>query len=231
MDPTKNLIDDLPEPILMEIMGQTSMEYALVCKKLREILSIPQVTASTLISSGSEIDAWRRAIFRSEVLVEALLRNPTHRAGKDRLDSIGIGPLEYAIIKGKARAVELLVGAGVDADRVNKAFMKAVQMGRVEVLEILIDGGADVNFAEGTKRFTPLMVACINGRAACAKKLIDAGAEVDQLDENGHAALHYCRANVIWDTCFLPLYEKLTYPLAYLIKNKLKKNVGIVPFF
>lgn len=60
--------------------------------------------------------------------------------------------------------------------------MYAVDLGRVDVVEVLITGGADVNITRWDMRST-LMHASQKGYTAVAALLLKAGAEVNIQDE------------------------------------------------
>jgi ankyrin repeat protein len=64
-------------------------------------------------------------------------------------------------------------------NRENLAFIKACRYNSLEVLEILIRKGADVNF-QNKKRETPLIIACSSGSNNVVKFLIDKGANVNK---------------------------------------------------
>ena len=64
------------------------------------------------------------------------------------------------------------------------AMIAASTRGRVDVVESLIEAGADINKAtkNGT---TALIVASMEGHAATVKVLLQAGADVNKATENG----------------------------------------------
>ncbi|KAJ5558705.1 SPX N-terminal [Penicillium sp. DV-2018c] len=98
--------------------------------------------------------------------------------------------------------VQLLVDAGVDINYQDEqgetALHVAARFGHDECAQILLDGNddqkADTELAENTYGWTPLFIACVDGRLDVAKRLIAAGADVDRFDTSGwtakeHAAL------------------------------------------
>jgi len=70
----------------------------------------------------------------------------------------------------------------------DKALIKAAKNGHVDVVEELIQAGANVNFMNNWGK-RALVIAAKNGHANVVKKLIQAGAQVNTFDGNGHTAL------------------------------------------
>ncbi len=65
----------------------------------------------------------------------------------------------------------------------------AVTYGREDMMDLLIERGADVNAHDKTG-LTPLHVAAFMSRPACAEKLLTAGARIDATDNFGDTPLH-----------------------------------------
>lgn len=82
---------------------------------------------------------------------------------------------------------EKLKEMGVDLTAAE--FVKAAGEGSIEILELFIEAGFEVNSA-GPGGRTALMEACARGRIETAEKLLSAGAEVNLEDESGATALH-----------------------------------------
>ena len=66
--------------------------------------------------------------------------------------------------------------------------LKAVQAGKLDEVNSLLDRGADPN-EPGYEGMTPLIVAAIGGLAEVAAALLDRGAEIDRCDDCCHTAL------------------------------------------
>lgn len=99
--------------------------------------------------------------------------------------------------RGDVAAVTMLVDAGADInwrgsrDDAKPALFVAVEHDRVDVLQLLIARGADVNRREKFfhTHVTPLMTAALEGSENTARVLIAAGADVHYVDERGTTAL------------------------------------------
>ena len=101
----------------------------------------------------------------------------------------GQTPLFEAALAGQLEAVRFLLNHGADPrilsnDGAGPLFF-ACARGYVEIVDLLIEHGADVNasrrtaFPNGTQFCSPLEVAISNRHEGIAKKLVDAGANLD----------------------------------------------------
>lgn len=107
--------------------------------------------------------------------------------GKDlyKLDSgDGLTPLARAVNEQHTAIVRALLDAGASPDRggVEVPLASAASLGNLELVEMLLRVGADPNRL-GEDEYVPLMAA--NSRAV-AERLIQAGARVDAVDEDGN---------------------------------------------
>lgn len=66
--------------------------------------------------------------------------------------------------------------------------MEAASAGHLEIIELLLKHGADVN-ATSSSGNTPLMYACAGGHVNAVKLLLSSGANVEDHNENGHTPL------------------------------------------
>lgn len=72
----------------------------------------------------------------------------------------------------------------------SSVLMTASKLNKLDLVELLLDLGADVEFKNGSGK-TSLMVACYHGNLECARALINRGASWLTLDLSGFSALHY----------------------------------------
>ena len=92
--------------------------------------------------------------------------------------------------------VELLVQAGVDLDHQDDqgetALHVAARFGNLESALILMKGNedqrADMEVTENSFGWTPLHVACVDGHLAIVKLLIEAGIDLERVDDSGWTA-------------------------------------------
>lgn len=101
--------------------------------------------------------------------------------------------------QGDADEVLRLLDEGVPIDAVDNgrfpftALMHAAFRGRVEVVRLLLDRGADVT-REDLDSFTAITLAAREGHWEIVKLLTDHGADVDHSDGYGRSARDYARS-------------------------------------
>ena len=69
----------------------------------------------------------------------------------------------------------------------------AVESGDLQVLDMLIYAGGDVNWTAPSSRRTALMAAAHMGNPILVKRLIESGAKLNKKDSAGDTALHYAQ--------------------------------------
>lgn len=94
-------------------------------------------------------------------------------------------PLKDAISAGDFLEAERLVEAGEDA---NQGLINASAYGQSRIARMLIDRGADVNYANNIK-WTPLMSAVASGQKGMVELLIEKGADVNARHDYGGTPL------------------------------------------
>ena len=154
-----------------------------------------------LLAAGADVDAAddhgvtaldRAAENASLAVVETLL---TAGADVDAAQQSGLTPLMTAARTGNADVVRALVAGGADvnaavAETRSTALMWAVSEPHPEVIEVLLDAGADPA-ASTAKGFTPLMFAARNGDVEAARALIAAGVDVNAPSADGTHVLPF----------------------------------------
>ncbi|MBO7604900.1 MAG: ankyrin repeat domain-containing protein, partial [Elusimicrobiaceae bacterium] len=96
--------------------------------------------------------------------------------------------------QGNIEAVELLIKAGADKDKVTfieeNALIKASEEGHKEIVKILLDEGAFPGIIYRGKGKSPLIIAASNGNIEIVKMLLGAGANVNEKNWYGETALN-----------------------------------------
>ena len=110
-------------------------------------------------------------------------------ANADATQTSGLTPSMIAARTGSVRVVKALLahGANVNAATAETdvtALMWAVSAPHPDIVQVLIDSGADVRVSS-RKGVTPLMTAARSGDIAMAETLITAGADVNDLGSDG----------------------------------------------
>jgi ankyrin repeat protein len=112
--------------------------------------------------------------------------------------------ISLAAAIGEIDIVKTFIEAGADINAGNAddlgytPLMEAINDDRAEMVQFLLDNGADVN-ATDTIGGTALFRACVSARPELLKLLLKAGAAVDANNNEGSTALHYvCQHAVSW---------------------------------
>ena len=103
--------------------------------------------------------------------------------------------LMIACQKGNTDAIDALLNAGADPKSIDANGASCLHYAsdgdcRKEVLQKLIDCGADVNIKSKENR-TALMIACLNGNIDAINVLLNAKADTNIFDSNGNTWLHW----------------------------------------
>ncbi len=118
--------------------------------------------------------------------------------------------LLYAADAGEIEQVRvaLLKGAPVDFTTPEgvTALMYASAAGYVDVANLLIEMGADVNAKPFNSRRSALVAAVENGQVEVAELLIRNGAELTYIDNSGASLLHIAAGSMVWEMTDLLLY-------------------------
>ena len=129
-----------------------------------------------LLFFGTSAQAETRAVYESEELI-------AHRAEIRRLHA--------AVRVGDPDAVEAVLASGVDVND-TAALELAILMDRDDIVDLLIERGADIN-RPGLGGDLPLTVAARRGRPELMQRLIDRGADINQRDRRGMTALDHAQ--------------------------------------
>jgi len=112
---------------------------------------------------------------------------------------VNISNLVAAIMEGDVSRVKSLLG-GVSAEilaaelgtaeRQNRMLLKAAYKGMVEVVELLLDGGADINYFDGDRN-TALNFAARGNQISIAKLLLQRGCDANLSTERNYTPIDW----------------------------------------
>ena len=97
--------------------------------------------------------------------------------------------------KGDLEATKLFLAEGIDINATDEkgrtALMRAVEYQRTEIVALLLEKGADVNFTKVHFNRTALMEAASSGNPVIIKQLAESGAKINARDNTNYTALHF----------------------------------------
>ena len=232
-----SLLKQKPDVNAADVDGMTALIWAAHNNDLDAVKTLLAAGANAKAANRYEVTALSEAANSGNgAMIEALVK-----AGADVNAPFGEGetPLMTASRTGSVEGVKALLAAGAkvnatDSYRGQTALMWAVSENHPEVTKLLIDAKADVNLrstlfdfafrkvaAGGTQAvysrggLTALMLAARQGSTDCAKILLDAGANINEAEQ---------------DYGFTPLLEAIFndhYDLAaYLVDRKASLKEG-----
>lgn len=138
------------------------------------------------------LDVFEAAAFGDATRLAHLLDGDAALASARSAD--GFAPLHLAAFFGKADAARLLLDRGAEVDArgegwmVGTALQSAVSGRHPEVVDVLLEAGADPNVRQALG-WTPLLGAAHNGDAASVRSLLAAGADPRAINDEGRSVL------------------------------------------
>lgn len=134
------------------------------------------------------------------------------------LDCHGSTALIQAIKNNRSDIVEFLLEVGADpnvsGDFGHTALMEAARGSNLEIVHVLIESKANINAQDRKFKSTPLMRAVSAGQESVTRCLLEAGADLELLNNQGQAvttlAEKYCRnKNIIKLIQLAPFFKNL----------------------
>lgn len=164
----------------------THLSYGNV-KQVREYMQAHRVDVNALAGPGECEGLPLLQCAGSAGVMEILLQNGA------RIDQVTNGQtaLDHAASeKDGGEAARFLLKKGAKPS--GRTLHAAIWYENTELAYELIDMGVDVNYRDADQGYTPLLIACENGRPlSLIKKLIERGAKLDVVTNEGFAALHF----------------------------------------
>ncbi|MCE9506697.1 MAG: ankyrin repeat domain-containing protein [Alphaproteobacteria bacterium] len=160
---------------------------------------------------GAAINGWsllHRACEKGRARTVEVLLNAG--ANCNETTENGSTPLLIAVVRGHTEVVKVLLQFQAALETMNEHFVKtdakkrtafqlAVDRGQAELIEAMIEKGADVNRKDAEQK-TPLLCAIENGNLDLARLLVKAGADLNKpCDTYGTPLVYACAADTLDD--------------------------------
>lgn len=105
--------------------------------------------------------------------------------------------LHLAVVRGHPEMTRYLLEQDIDANispdpvRAPMPIIRAVNFGNTEIIRVLLEFGADLNYVDPNYGYGFLHMAAIRGDSAMARAFLDYGADISRLDNAGKQPLYY----------------------------------------
>lgn len=184
----------------VNIVGSISLHNACWCGPLDEIKILLNNGANPDLMDASGFTSLSAACKRNESAAEIVKFLLEHKNGANpnifSHENYISSPLVYACSQGKIEIIELLIHWGADVNIVNDYGDSLIHwVWKKEIIEILLRNGVDVNLVNKKNGKTPLCCACEKDNAEAIKVLLNNKANSDIADNDGKTPLFYARKN------------------------------------
>lgn len=173
------------------VYGDTLLIYA-VCNRQPEAVKL-LLDNKALVNATDALgrSALNWAVRNKDQGIARLLKD--HLASIDMYDNTRQSPLTLAIQAGDTDMMQLLIGKHYydieDGNTLNpQPLMAAVDCGRIEAIDVLLQAGAHVDIQDQYGN-TPLLKAISGNKVDIIRRLLQGGAKVDMADNYGRTPL------------------------------------------
>ena len=176
-----------------EVTERGATHLMVACKRRDHVIVQRLLQEPTIDIDAVDSNGWSALHFAVFATLKILTSLATNGANPNIKDKSGWTPLDYCIRHNHIDAISVLLQS---IDCVQKLptheipIHLACEKGTVEVVDILIQYGADVNRKHN--RMTPLMVACKWRHYRIVQRLLqEPTIDIDAVDSTGKSALHF----------------------------------------
>lgn len=183
------------DPNTVDNQGYTALQRAAIAGNLQLVMLLVQYGANMTalsVNQFGDLPIHLAAAYGHENIVNWMLDNGVTVDVRNRL---GATPLFSAVHNKRLEIAHFLLdrGAAVNARVINgdnrTSLHEAAALGSVDLVQLLLDGGADINATTSDENQTPLHWAEKVGQQKTADLLIQNGADITVRDKNGKTPL------------------------------------------
>lgn len=165
----------------------TPLEYACLCGNYSMVKFIAENEKSPYFSQDNSL--FYAAAYGDRGIIRCLIENGYDVNMKD---GYGGNALEWAAQENRISNAKMLIESGCDVNNLNGEGMTALYTacaeGNADMAKLLLDNNAE---PDKTEDATPLIIASCYGKTECVKLLLEHGADVNTIDNEGRTALFY----------------------------------------